>query len=52
MEAFARRLVRKLFDLCRYGIAFNMMSTRVNFMAPNLYYQNPVEMLAGARPFG
>jgi SAM-dependent methyltransferase len=45
MEQFSRRLVRKMFSLCRYGIAFNMMSTRVNFTVGNLYYQNPVELL-------
>lgn len=46
MERYSRRLIRRLFDLCRHGIAFNMMSTRVNFMASNLYYQNPSELLA------
>jgi 2-polyprenyl-3-methyl-5-hydroxy-6-metoxy-1,4-benzoquinol methylase len=46
MERHAKRLVRKMFELCRHGIAFNMMSTRVNFMASNLYYQNPIELLA------
>lgn len=44
MENFARRLIKKMFSLCRHGIAFNMMSTRVNFMVQNLYYQNPVEL--------
>jgi 2-polyprenyl-3-methyl-5-hydroxy-6-metoxy-1,4-benzoquinol methylase len=46
MEQFARRLVRKMFALCRHGVAFNMMSTRVNFMVGNLFYQNPVELLS------
>lgn len=45
MENFARRMIRKMFALCRHGIAFNMMSTRVNFMASNLFYQNPAELL-------
>lgn len=45
MEAFCNRLIRKLYDLCRYAVAFNMMSTRVNFMAENLYYRNPAELL-------
>ena len=44
MEMFAKRLIRKMFSLCRYGIAFNMMSTRVNFTVGNLYYQNPIEL--------
>jgi hypothetical protein len=38
--------VRKMFELCRHGIAFNMMSTRVNFMVGNLFYQNPSELFA------
>lgn len=46
MEKHAKRLVSKMFELCRHGIAFNMMSTRVNYMVNNLYYQNPVELLA------
>jgi 2-polyprenyl-3-methyl-5-hydroxy-6-metoxy-1,4-benzoquinol methylase len=46
MEKHAKRLVRKMFELCRHGIVFNMMSTRVNFMVNNLYYQNPVELLS------
>lgn len=44
MERFAKRLVQKMFSLCRHGIAFNMMSTRVNYTVGNLYYQNPVEL--------
>ena len=34
-----------MFDLSRHGIAFNMMSTRVDFMADNIYYQNPADLL-------
>lgn len=45
MERYARDVVAKMFSLCRHGIAFNMMSTRVNFTVGNLYYQNPVELL-------
>lgn len=45
MEQYARRLIKKMFALCRHGVAFNMMSTRVNFTAGHLYYQNPAEML-------
>jgi 2-polyprenyl-3-methyl-5-hydroxy-6-metoxy-1,4-benzoquinol methylase len=45
MEKHTKRLVRKMFELCRHGIAFNMMSTRVNFMVENLYYQNPADLL-------
>ncbi len=46
MEQFTRELARKMFEICRHGIAFNMMSTRVNFMVDNLYYQNPADLLA------
>ncbi len=46
MERYAKEVVRKMFSLCRYGIAFNMMSTRVNFAVGNLYYQNPVELFS------
>jgi SAM-dependent methyltransferase len=46
MEAYTRAIIRKMFTLCRKGIAFNMMTSRVNFMAPNLFYQNPTEMLS------
>jgi len=45
-EAFTRRLIRKMYELCRHGVALNMMSTRVNFMVDNLYYQDPSELLA------
>jgi hypothetical protein len=45
MERYVRLMIRKMFQLCRHGVAFNMISTRVNFMVPNLLYQNPAEML-------
>jgi len=44
MERFAKHLISKMFSLCRYGIAFNMMSTRVNYTVGNLFYQNPLEL--------
>jgi len=44
MERFAKHLIAKMFSLCRYGIAFNMMSTRVNYTVGNLFYQNPLEL--------
>lgn len=46
MDRYARSLVRKMFDACRRGIAFNVMTTRVNFTQQHLYYKSPVEMLA------
>lgn len=46
MDAFAAQLIRKMYDACRIGVAFNVMTTKANFYAPNLYYRNPAEMLA------
>lgn len=46
MDAYAARLIRRLFELSRSGAAFNIMSTKVNFFAENLYYRNPAEVLA------
>lgn len=46
MDAFSERLIKAMFKLCRVGIAFNVMSTRANFMVDNLYYRDPVDMLA------
>lgn len=46
MDEFAAQLIRRLFSLCRIGIAFNVMSTKVNYFSNNLYYRNPAELLA------
>jgi SAM-dependent methyltransferase len=46
MDRFARRLIRRLFELARCGLAFNVMTTKVNYFAPNLYYRNPAELLS------
>ncbi len=46
MDRFAAKLIRRLFELCRRGAAFNVMTTKVNFFANNLYYRNPAELLA------
>lgn len=46
MDHFLNVVVTKMFELCRVGVAFNVMTTHVNFMVPNLYYRNPVELLA------
>jgi 2-polyprenyl-3-methyl-5-hydroxy-6-metoxy-1,4-benzoquinol methylase len=46
MEEFTRRMIHKMYQTCKHGIAFNMMSTRVNFMAPNLFYQDPSILLS------
>lgn len=46
MDVYAARLVRKLFSLARVGVAFNVMTTKVNYFSNNLYYRNPAELLA------
>ncbi len=46
MSAFVRSLSRRMFDLSTEGIAFNLMSNRVNFMVDNLFYCSPVEILS------
>ncbi|MBM4021134.1 MAG: class I SAM-dependent methyltransferase [Planctomycetes bacterium] len=46
MNAHARRLIAALFAACRRGVAFNVMTTHVNYQADNLYYRNPAELVA------
>jgi SAM-dependent methyltransferase len=45
MDAFAQRLIVRMFSMARCGIAFNMMSSFVNFTVPNLFYKDPAETL-------
>ena len=45
MDEFARSLIRRMFELSNEGVAFNMMSNRVNFMVGNLFYKSPAEVL-------
>jgi SAM-dependent methyltransferase len=44
MDRYAHLLIRRMYELCNKGIAFNIMTTKVNFMVDNLYYRNPVEL--------
>jgi len=46
MDRFAAELIRRMFGLCRRGIAFNVMTTKVNFFADNLYYRDPAELFS------
>lgn len=46
MDRFAHALIKKMFSLCNRGVAFNVMTTKVNYMVENLYYRNPVELFA------
>ena len=45
MDVFAKALIKKMFSLCNKGIAFNVMTTYVNFFAPNLFYKHPAELM-------
>lgn len=45
-DEYARRVIRRMFALSNIGIAFNVMTSYVNFFAPNLFYKNPLEMIA------
>jgi SAM-dependent methyltransferase len=46
MDRFAGQLIRRLFEIARHGLAFNVMTTKVNHFSNNLYYRNPAELLA------
>ena len=46
MDEYAHKLIRRMYDLCLEGIAFNVMTTKVNHFANNLYYRNPAELLS------
>ncbi len=46
---FVQQTVARMFEMCRVGIAFNLMSTHVDYRAPNLYYADPGETLAFCR---
>ena len=36
--------IQKMFEACNKGVAFNAMSTYVDFQADNLYYSDPLEV--------
>ena len=46
MDTFSKKIINKMFACARKGIAFNLMSTHVNFMADNLFYKSPLETYA------
>lgn len=46
MDVYAQEMIKRLFELCRRGVAFNLMTNKVNFMVDNLYYRSPVELLS------
>jgi len=46
MDLFSAKLIKKMYSLCRRGIAFNIMTTKVNYFSNNLYYRNPSEIFS------
>ena len=40
MDQYAQAIIRRMYDLCTVGVAFNVMSTKVNFYSNKLYYRN------------
>lgn len=46
MNKYAARLIRKMFNLAKVGIAFDIMTNQVNYMVEQSYYRSPVEILA------
>ena len=46
MDDFAHAIIKKMYQLCKIGIVFNVMTTKVNFFSNNLYYRNPAELFS------
>jgi SAM-dependent methyltransferase len=43
-EVFMKNTLKKMFDACNKGIAFNALSTYVDYQDDDLYYSNPAEI--------
>lgn len=46
MERHVKKIIDRMWGLASKGVAYNMMTTQVNFMVDNLYYKSPLEMMA------
>lgn len=48
MEEYVYNIISLMWNMCNRGggIVFNIMTSQVDFMAENLYYKSPLEMLA------
>ncbi|MDP4026007.1 methyltransferase domain-containing protein [Methylobacterium sp. NEAU 140] len=46
MDIYAAKLIKRMFQTCNIGVAFNIMTTKSNYYSKNLYYRSPVEILA------
>lgn len=45
MHEYSKELIKKMFKIANKGIAFNCMSTFVNYQKENLFYKNPSELI-------
>jgi SAM-dependent methyltransferase len=43
--SFVQEMLRRMFEACRVAVAFNLMSDRVDWRAPDLFYAPPGEVL-------
>lgn len=46
MDKYARTIIHKMYSLCECGVAFNIMTSQVDFTNNILYYKSPLEILA------
>jgi 2-polyprenyl-3-methyl-5-hydroxy-6-metoxy-1,4-benzoquinol methylase len=44
-KRFVGETIRRMYSMCRLGIAFNLMTDQVDFRSPTLYYASPAETL-------
>ena len=45
MLAFAETFIKRMFELSNIGMAFNVMTSHVNYKVPNLYYRDPGQVM-------
>jgi SAM-dependent methyltransferase len=45
-RAFVEEAIRRMYESCRVGIAFNMMSDAVDYRRETLFHSSPAEMLS------
>lgn len=45
MIDYATALIERIYSLSTHGVAFNVMTSHVNYKADNLFYRDPVELL-------
>jgi hypothetical protein len=48
MRCYAQSVVTRLFERCRTGVVFNVLTTHVNYRDDNLFYWDPAEIISFA----